>query len=737
MIFDTLTYGGVEKSFAAWGFGRNSVHGKKRVNAADTFTATLVNAVLATECDSPTFAFEGKIIVRVNRALSGGTFSGGTVKFVGKCISQPARASGRGQGVTYNFQGPWYDLMNTDLQQLFQGNGQTYLLPETILNTSTAVTVGQIQISVGDQIQAALQWVLDQYAAQGMAAPFQYVGRALNAGAIDLNVNPLLTGTPGGDYSFIGRKYNYHLPTGGSLTIDVSLYSLFLPTFIEKPMKVAQVLNKCLELSPRINIWFDYTATSGGSPLPMIRVDLVDSMTAMNLPLFTGPKFDGTVSHKSISITPRDDLRVRAVIITYRITNTISGQKVVDYAVDKWSGNGTAGALPGASNVNPSGAGDNANDPNCGLRVISEIIDLQGLSQTMLKGHLDLELLAAIGGTQASKRAWWAAKRGGELAKLEDSRVRFQDKTGTATTIPDAKYFYATTGVDSAGAAVTAGQEFTSADYAFYLYRVVRGTYHAWMAQGSTNIQTVKCKALAKMTFAEYDATSTSGTPDTDTSGNANKRMLTSDHHVNLELTNAVPPGGTSGKATFNVIASATPGESYIIGAGGIAQYVYTHLNARQYDGDYVSVAANFVDSTSSQYVTLGKKLNLTGGATLWTTMNAQIMEISEDYGTHETSVQIGVGKILSVSGLSGLFNMWRFRRTWYNPAVRTDNTQVGGGNVDMAQSGAGANTTQGLENVSAAQQFDYSTPPSGSSPGVANSKVTSDPTQVTIAMNL
>lgn len=742
MNFDTLTSGGVEKSFGDWGFKLSSLQGKKRVNGEDTFSATIVNATIAAEGDAPTFPFEGQNIVRVNRSFAAGgvspngtllgvsgTWSGGTVKFVGKRIGQPARASAGGQGVTYKFEGPSYDLKNTDLQQLFKGNGSSYYLPETVLNTSTAVSVGVIQISVGDQIQAALQWLLDQYAAQGMAAPFKYTGRALNSGAIDLNVNTGMAGTPGGDYSFLGWKYNFHLQS--NLTIDASLYSLFLPTFIEKPMKVWQVLQKCLEMSPRINIWFDYTTVDGsGNPLPTIRFDLVDTMTAKSLALFTGFVAGGQ-SHKDIQITPRDDLQVRAVILKYRLTNTVSGTKVIDYVVDKWSA--------GGSNINLDGSGNNVTDPNCGLRVVNELVDLVGFSEQTLRGHLDVESVVATadsgGTTQAIKRAWWALKRGGELSKLEDSRVRFQDKAGSATTIPDATIVDAATGAELSTADLIANG-LCDRSGNLVLNRLVRGTAHSWMVRADGQpVVTMKLKLVSKMAYAEYDATSTSGTPDTDVTGNCIKQANSSDEHVNIEVTNATPDTGASGYATFNVLASQTPGEAYIIGNGGIAQYIYNHLNARQFEGDYVMVGANFVDASDAKHVTLGNKLNLTGGASLWASINAQIVEISEDYGNHQTSVQIGIGKALSAGQLSSLFNMWRFRRGWYNTSLRVDNAVVGSGQVDMAKGTGGANTTHGLVSECQTQNLDYSTDPSGSSPGVYSGALNHDPKLITAAL--
>ena len=189
-LYDTLTYAGSEKSFAAWGFSYDTTDelGNQK---ADVFTATIVGADISAEGDSPTFPFEAPIIVRTNRTSStGGTnsFSAGSVTFSGKRVGNPAKCTGKYEGVTYKFQGPWYDLSNTHFQQLFLGaDDLEYLLPELVLNSSTAVTSGQILISVGDQIQAILQWLLDQYAAQGFSAPYQYIGRALDAGVINLN----------------------------------------------------------------------------------------------------------------------------------------------------------------------------------------------------------------------------------------------------------------------------------------------------------------------------------------------------------------------------------------------------------------------------------------------------------------------------------------------------------------------------------------------------------------------
>lgn len=682
-LYDTLEYNGNEMSFAGWGFSYDTTDelGNQK---ADVFTATIVGANIGVEGDTPTFPFEAGIIVRTNRGSSTGatnSFSGGTITFSGKRVGNPAKATGQYEGVTYKFQGPWYDLTNTHFQQLFYGaNSETYLLPELVLNSSTAVTSGQILISVGDQIQAILQWLLDQYAAQGFPMPYQYVGRALDAGAINLN-------STGGVYDYLVDE--------STTTIEYSLFGLFLPSYIAKPMTCADAIIKCLQLSPRITISFDYTT----SP-PTFFAALVDNMVTASLPLFDG------VSHTSVNILARSDLLVRCVNLIYRITNQINHSPVVDYARDKWGPNGSNSEL----------------DPQTGLRVINELIDLQGVNNTTTTAHLDVEPVLATadsgGTTQALKRTWWQEPRGGNVSKLADSRVRFQ--TGfspvTVVVIPDATITDAST-----------GSVLTTADLIAYglcdasgnlvLNRVVRGSVHAWMIR--TDGQPVVCKKIhiaVQMQYAEYDAQSTSGDPDTDTTGNAISKGNTTQHHVDIEVTNGVTQA-------YTTLASTTPGEAYIIGNGGIAQYLYNHLDKLQYEGDYAKVEVTFGTG-----VTLRNAINFSGGAVAWTTINAQPQSIRRHYGKHTTEVQIGVAKHLNSGQLSAILNMWRYRRTWYNPLMRTQNTLENSGNVDQAITTGNANSPGGLVNPFQDGVFVYSTPPGDTTPGVIAAGIINPP---------
>jgi hypothetical protein len=686
LIFDTLEYNGIERSFANWGFARAGAECARHNMREDVFRATIAGANIS---DDPIFPFEALVIIRTGRASTSGvdnSFSGGVTKFTGKRVGMDAAATGHAQGVTYEFLGPWYDLANTHYLQTFKGAAVLPYAPgEIVLNTSTANNLVSLSfISIGDQIQAILQWLLDQYAAQGMAAPFRYVGRDLNSGAIDLST----TGTAaiGANTDKAGNSYDFHV--NDAPTIDAALFAQFLPSYIAKPMMCAQALQKMLELSPRTNICFDYSTTP-----PTLFARSVDNFSSVSLALFNG------VDHKSLNIKRRDDLVARAAVITYRITNTVNGRQVIDYAIDKWGAHGA----------------NSASDPSAGLRVLSETIDLQGYNITTTTAQMDCEPLACNGGNNATKRAWWASRRGGEQAKFVDSRVRFQDNAFAETTIPDATITYATTaGSDSLGNPRVAGATLSAADLALFTNRIVRGTHHSWMTIGGNPVRSIKVRVSVRTEHALYDVVATGdvinqlpvneSASNIATNGGRQGKVNTEETHCEIELTNA--SNALDGSPfTATTIASSTAGEVYILGAGGIAQYLFNALLAFQYDGDYAKVETDFANN-----VGLTNAINFTGGRAEWATMNAQPQSIIEDYGTRETFVQIGVANHLSAGQLSSLLNMWAFRRPWYNPAVRADNSAANGGEVAMPQTAGGANATGGLTNHNEFVTTDYAT---------------------------
>lgn len=701
ITYDTLEYNGTERTLQKWGFALGSCVSVRCNQKADTFTATVPGASIS---DDPIFPYEAAVIVRTNRASSAGadnTFTSGTIKFQGKRITNPLKADGKWQGVSYEFQGPWYDLDITQYLQTFKGQTTNFNPGEIVMNTAAAPlisTSGLRFISLGDQIQCILQFVLDSYAALSLAAPFQYIGRDLTSGVLNLDT----TGTAAVGENTDGEGNVYNKSVNAGTTIDADLFKLFLKSEIIRPMAATQVLQKLLEWSPRTNMAFDYSTTP-----PTLFFSNTDDADDANLALF-----DRT-NHKSINLQKRDDLIPAAVVIGYRITDTVGGSTEIDYAIDKYGPNGS----------------NNVSDPDNGPGVVIQILDLQGSTESFATGHLDCEALACIGGSHKQRRAWWASGRGGEAEKIASTKVRFQNAvapTPGRTSIPDAKISYASDGLDSTGAAVVADQEFTSADYSFFTNRLVRGTQHAWMElTDHTPVKSVKVKISAVgVQYAEYEVestASTSGDPadyEIDTTGIANnvRRVTTDLHAKTIELTNGVT-------GDYSAVASSEAGEPFIIGDGGIAQYLWTILSTPQYEGEFVKVEVSFTNGVS-----LLNRANLTGGRTEWETMGAQIQEIEEDWGTKTTSIRIGVAKHLSADQLSALLNMSRWRRPWYNPLLKADNTVATGGEIPMPVTGGQANSVEGVENANAQPVTYYTTAPSGSTLGVIGGQINNDP---------
>jgi len=294
--------------------------------------------------------------------------------------------------------------------------------------------------------------------------------------------------------------------------------------------------------------------------------------------------------------------------------------------------------------------------------------------------------------------------------------VRFQDNAFAETTIPDATITYATSaGTDTDGNPRVAGAALSATDLSLFTNRLVRGTHHSWMTTGGNPVRSLKVRVSVKTEHAVYDVVATGDTlgqlpanessSNTATNGRRHNKVNTEETHCEIELTNA--SNALDGSPfTATTVASTTPGELYILGEGGIAQYLFNALQAFQYDGEYAKVETEFANN-----VGLMNAVNFTGGRDEWTAMNAQPQSVTEDFGTRETFVRIGVSNHLTAGQLSSLLNMWAFRRPWYNPAVRADNSVANGGEVAMPQTAGGANATGGLANHNELVTTDYATP--------------------------
>jgi hypothetical protein len=323
-------------------------------------------------------------------------------------------------------------------------------------------------------------------------------------------------------------------------------------------------------------------------------------------------------------------------------------------------------------------------------------IDLTGVTATTMSGTLDCEPLACIGGTHPQKRAWWASKRGGEQDKLTDFRVRFG-----AGTLADAAV------VDDNGNPV---------DLTQYPNRLVKGTYHAWMKNGSTQINAIRAHIKVSAQFQAYDVVGSSNS-ETDTNGNVIEKPNTHELHVHVTLTNS-PAGVTTYNGT-NISQSAEAP------ATGLAQNIYTSRQMLDYDGSHL-----IVDPGSTTHIPLAQILgpwnlvNFSGGNPAWANANMTIAGTEIDLIHNTQRIDIGPNKHLSPQDFNTLLQFFRQRLVLMYAGQRATGYNDLSSNVDMARNTPDANSVGGLQVGSQLAQVAYtnSSDPTSAVVGTINS---------------
>ncbi|HSY18247.1 MAG TPA: hypothetical protein VK815_07940, partial [Candidatus Acidoferrales bacterium] len=429
-------------------------------------------------------------------------------------------------------------------------------------------------------------------------------------------------------------------------------------------------LLKCLEPVPDAKVWVDASTTP-----PSLHVRTRAAIAAMAAPAGSAP---GPITlpwrasdakgrrHFTSELTPRHDLVPPQVVLQYMISNTLNGQPAPTWFNDVYPA-GSTGQMPFAMVVP---------------------IDLTGAATTTQTAQLDCEPLACIGGTHAAKRAWWASKRGGEQDKLSDFRVRFQDTNGNAVFIGDA------TVTDDTGAPI---------DLTAYPNRIVKGNYHAWMKNGSTQINAIRARVRVKVQFAEYDVVSTTSA-ETDTAGNVIRKSPSQELLCHITLTNA--PGGVTNFQNSNVSGVA---ESP---ATNLAQNIYNSRAALDYDGTHEIIDPGVIGNTAplSQIIGHWNVLNITGGKSAWATANMTIAGSEINLMTNHQRIDIGPSKHLSPQDWNEMLQFFRNRRVFIFAGQRATGYGNAGGTVDMARNSPDANTVHGLNVDSAHVAIKYAT---------------------------
>lgn len=564
----TLEYAGQEKSMGDWGFSLGSLQCSHRNLAASVYSGEIPGASVT---DTPLFAFEGKVIIRRKRTGSGTTWSGGYVAFIGYAMPPQSAQDGSGAGVRYTFQNAWYLFDNIPYQQYFASrNTTTHALEykpmsEVLLFSRLDGSNFYQKITSGGQISDVCTFLIAQSVAAGIATPV-IVG----------TVEPALN----------------------------------LPSFIAREIMCSNVIQKALELSPDVTMIWDYTTSTAGVPTPTISFLSRASRTSKSLAILNG------TDHKRLSIVPRYDLQLRGVVLQYRITGSDNGTTWVlcgDAQKDKYGPHGANSAL----------------DPDGGLRVLLQTIDLQGSVSTSVSAAIECTAVDANHATTGTRIAWWKNK----VQWLKSDKIGSITIPATATI------------KDDSGSTVSLGT---------YPNEVTRGQIANWMGFTQKWV-TITCKA----TFVRYHtAAAATGAVAALVTEKPDEKELS----VRILVTNA-----TTG--TYSALASNVDGEAV---PSGIAASIYGALSVLQFEGENIVVQDEASNATNNgPLIHLGHKLNLTGGLAAWTTMNAQIQSITENDGNGTTSISFGPNRFLSAGDLASMAQFNRLRRTWYNPKLR------------------------------------------------------------------
>ena len=601
MSFWTLQYSGTEKTLAAWGLANAVLELVSQ--GADTFTVEAPNQAVDA---AASFAYQGAVILRSGRTGSGTSWTGGTICFQGVRGLNPAKGSAREESRTYKFHGPWWWLESTVFQQ------QT-----TINSTSTPSSTSTVLTSDLFLMQSLLghKYTNGQQITE--------IITAANAAGIPIQA--------GSELPSVSLSHTDALAdTGGTPAADAPIYQI-------RDMTMAEAVKQCLRWAPDAVTWFDYSTTP-----PTFHCKGRGSLSAVSLAIANG------TDHESLRITPREDLQLAAVVLRFKILNSINGQSFLNITTDKYP--------TGATETEPF--------------ALVQTLDLAGGKVTTQKANITTAAISAAGDSQATKLAFWQTF----LPWLNDPRI-----DASTVSISDPAF------TNPAGTTITPLGTYpnylapsqSGGSLANWMYNS-DGTAVVWEPVKMT--ATVKYKRYPVPASTAAFGTGANARPVEDFTGTATGTAAPGKQlQVNLTATNATTQ-------EYSASTSAESGDPVPI---GLAQWIYNTLSTLHYEGAHTLVEPEVTFQAGP-----GKVLNLTGGLSAWTSMAALIQSATYELDTGRTTLNFGPPGHLSPGDFVRLLSMNRYRVVWDNPSARTTGLPTTGGQVDLGNAGGKENSS-------------------------------------------
>jgi len=477
----TLEHAGTEQTLESWGLGTDLVLHRSN-QAIDVLTVSspgLMDAALV-------FAYGDAVIVRRDRTGSATSWSGGSIYFQGKATLPQRYGSGTAERLKYKFQGPWWDFQRVVYQQIWRNYyGHT---------SAPSGTVGVDWVS--DTIRGMLTYFTLQRSSE------LFLGQ-------DRDGTRLTTGDQ------ITEAVNWAISCGVNCQLGTIDPAVNIVTYPCRDITVAEVLVQMLRWSPDCVSWFDYTTTP-----PTLNVRTLANLDSVTI---TPP----TDKVRDLSLVPRYDLQLPAVILRFKTVHTTTGAgggSWVQISTQKYP-TGATGFELGAS---------------------VHTIELGGSSVARTICQVTLADVAAQSSTEADRIAWWKNKN----QLLNGTKIDSSSLHITSGTVKD-----------------EAGGTVSLVDFP---REIVDGTLADWT--GYTGV-TVKVEAIAIYDLYADDAHLILV---------EKGRQLTINVRVKLTDAEVTAVDGVTG--VYATLTDAVSAESE---PTGLAQSLYTSLSPLQHEGQF------------------------------------------------------------------------------------------------------------------------------------------------------
>ena len=641
----TLTYAGVEQSFAAIGFSDpvQNIYSQGK----STFTVKVPGIVNLLA--SPPVPYFG--LVKIKKYPLGGS---PVTVFQGRQVTNKTTAS-MVPAQSLVFMDAWHDMSITDFQQQWNyklPNGtylygqptarfnlfQPYYGSNTDKPLSFTVAAGGTGYSLGDILTAIGGTGLPVSVMVTALGPGGSVATATVFGAGAYTTPPsnpvhFSGGTGSGAQLTANGSWQQGIMTAGQQLIEALNWAItcgiqiqvgavnlpwLLPVYPAKGMKISAVIQACMKPSPDAVCWLDHSTTP-----PTFNCTQRPSLTPITLPYGDG------ATHVTSDLTPRYDLLPNEVMFQYLKPFTVNGQTINSYYTDYWPPSATGKQIGG----------------------IIVPIDLAG-------GKMSFQTIQTVASQfdptdttylDTSNNYWWQIKKP-EWKNVPGIPSQYYDLTlleGKATVTVDGTDFQA---VVVNGVVISDPQGILTS----YPNESVGDDPPAW-----AGFTVVPCTVKAKFTYNRRDLIGGRIVEDIGPDG----------HEVNtrVKLTNA--PLGTQ---TFTQTNISDYGEYPIF---GLAENIYNTMSILAWEGAHRIVEVNSAGQPDAGSV-LGpvgpqNSLNLSGGLAAWLTMNATIQTVTIDHYRGTTDIHFGPPKHIAPGEMNEMAQFYRYRWPLLNAAAR------------------------------------------------------------------